>query len=499
MSRVQIEPMNVFASLPELASPPPAECATSFDDHLQQAKRQDESRWQSDPRPQCDECPSEDPEPVSEASPPTNESAAESDPEQAANDGSSADTPATDTPSAEETVASEDANTDADEVQIVAGEPLTALAAVVAAQVKQATGEISLEPSGATLESIQDHSLPVALPVVSTPQAQAEGASRTGVPSTLLDEALQPAAEEASSSAPAEPAAPDELISQIDTLQVEHGAPSEAEPRAEPQAQAQPTDPNRSGKRDSKSPGDAEPKQAEPLPTVESVPQLAAIAPTSEPHQAEAASQIASDVFNSQPDSAPREAPTELSTAKVESANAPALASSDAGPPRAPGFNLLSRGSVQPSTSPQLSEVDRARFVQRVARAFEAAGEGGQLRLRLSPPELGSLRLDVSVRQGILTAHVEAETPQARLLLLDNLPALRERLLEQNIKIERFAVDLMNQSPGGQPQGFRQRDQEAFDEPFFNARPQAPQAESTERRAATARHLSGGDQLNVVI
>jgi flagellar hook-length control protein FliK len=95
------------------------------------------------------------------------------------------------------------------------------------------------------------------------------------------------------------------------------------------------------------------------------------------------------------------------------------------------------------------SQVDQARFVQRVARAFRAADEqGGQIRLRLSPPELGSLKLDIALRNGQMTARLEAETTTARSLLLDNLPALRERLAGQNIKIERFDVDLKQDAAG---------------------------------------------------
>jgi flagellar hook-length control protein FliK len=93
-----------------------------------------------------------------------------------------------------------------------------------------------------------------------------------------------------------------------------------------------------------------------------------------------------------------------------------------------------------------LTEAERVRFVQRVARAFHSmSDEGGEVRLRLSPPELGSLRLEVSLRDGVLSARLEAETSSARNLLLDNLPALRERLAEQNIKVERFEVDVRDE------------------------------------------------------
>lgn len=100
------------------------------------------------------------------------------------------------------------------------------------------------------------------------------------------------------------------------------------------------------------------------------------------------------------------------------------------------------------------SALDRAKFVQRVAKAFEGLGsEGGTLRIRLHPAELGSLRLEVAMRNGALTARLETETTEAKNILLDNLPALRERLAGQNIKIERFDVDYSGGNPNGSSQG----------------------------------------------
>lgn len=108
-------------------------------------------------------------------------------------------------------------------------------------------------------------------------------------------------------------------------------------------------------------------------------------------------------------------------------------------------------GDAGPSTA--AGAVDRVRFVQRVARAFQAAGDqGGVVRLRLSPPDLGSLQVQISVKQGELSAHIQAETSAAQQALLDNLPDLRDRLAQQDIRIERFDVDLMDQSSGGMPQ-----------------------------------------------
>jgi flagellar hook-length control protein FliK len=103
------------------------------------------------------------------------------------------------------------------------------------------------------------------------------------------------------------------------------------------------------------------------------------------------------------------------------------------------------------SDSP-MPTIDRARFVQRVANAFRSAQQNdGQIQMRLSPPELGSLKIEIAVRNGVLSANLEAETPDARRVLLDNLPALRQRLAEQDIRIEKFEVDI--RQDGRQQQG----------------------------------------------
>jgi flagellar hook-length control protein FliK len=150
-----------------------------------------------------------------------------------------------------------------------------------------------------------------------------------------------------------------------------------------------------------------------------------------------------------------------------------------------------------------LTEAERARFVQRVASAFRSFGdEGGEVRLRLSPPELGSLRVELTVRDGVLSARLEAETSAARNLLLDNLPALRERLAEQNIKVEKFDVDVRDerrQTAGeqftGQPDQGRQGDRQRGR--TFDHRPVTAAAVAR----ATSTPIKHGDasELNIVI
>jgi flagellar hook-length control protein FliK len=89
------------------------------------------------------------------------------------------------------------------------------------------------------------------------------------------------------------------------------------------------------------------------------------------------------------------------------------------------------------------SEVQRVRLVQRVARAFQTLGEsGGEVRLRLSPPSLGSIKLEVTLQAGAMAARIETETATARAMLVDSLPALRERLAMHDIKVSRFDVEV---------------------------------------------------------
>jgi len=110
-----------------------------------------------------------------------------------------------------------------------------------------------------------------------------------------------------------------------------------------------------------------------------------------------------------------------------------------------------SRGAVG---TDELPFVDANRFVGRVAKAFHTAQErGGVLQIRLSPPELGSLRIELTIQDGVMSAALETETVLTKRVLLEHLPVLRERLAEQNVRIERFDVDVRDENYRGQPDG----------------------------------------------
>ncbi|MGQ9769878.1 MAG: flagellar hook-length control protein FliK [Thermogutta sp.] len=139
--------------------------------------------------------------------------------------------------------------------------------------------------------------------------------------------------------------------------------------------------------------------------------------------------------------------------------------------------------------------------IQRVVQAIRLAHErNGEIRLRLHPPELGALRLQMRVQEGTLTARLEVETPAAREVLLENLPNLRDRLAEHNIRVDNFDVTLMNDGFGGQPSG-----REDFAGPrhsFWthgtNSEPQSSKDRTDETRGSVIRRVADG-QFDVVI
>jgi flagellar hook-length control protein FliK len=157
---------------------------------------------------------------------------------------------------------------------------------------------------------------------------------------------------------------------------------------------------------------------------------------------------------------------------------------------RAQRSGAAGRRRAHAAQAPDLPRVDAARFVGRVAKAVQTAQDrGGMVQLRLSPPELGSLRLELSMQNGIMTAAVETETPAARQVLLDHLPALRERLAEQNIRIERFDVDVRQENSGGQADPRAQQEQRQHQPQQPNSRHAAGRAAATQPPTGEAQHL----------
>lgn len=77
-----------------------------------------------------------------------------------------------------------------------------------------------------------------------------------------------------------------------------------------------------------------------------------------------------------------------------------------------------------------------ANFVQ------SALQKSRPLRIRLSPPELGAMHIEVSSRGGTVTARLTVQTSAAQKTVLDNLPMLQESLTQNGTVIDRIEVQL---------------------------------------------------------
>lgn len=176
----------------------------------------------------------------------------------------------------------------------------------------------------------------------------------------------------------------------------------------------------------------------------------------------------------------------------------------------AAAFARMSRSNstgASPSTNGASDglQVDPSRFIGRVAKAFHTAQDrGGTLQLRLSPPELGALRIELNVKDGVMSASLQTENANARKLLLDHLPALRDRLAEQNIRVDRFEVDVRRDGAGGQADARGWQQQQSQHQPDQSSprrsvqkQPKAGAVVAPERVASTP--TVGDAGLNLIV
>ncbi len=130
--------------------------------------------------------------------------------------------------------------------------------------------------------------------------------------------------------------------------------------------------------------------------------------------------------------------------ATVKSASAsPSVANASVSAGNAVGERTASAPRANSAKSTSTADaVTRAKLVQRVSKAFHHLGnDGGIVRLRLSPAELGSVRVEMQVSGRKVTARVVAETEVASGLLREHVGDLRARLEAQGMQVERIEID----------------------------------------------------------
>lgn len=104
------------------------------------------------------------------------------------------------------------------------------------------------------------------------------------------------------------------------------------------------------------------------------------------------------------------------------------------------------------------SEISPSQIISRVAAEFNEnlANEGGRVKITLTPPTLGTLDMDVIVRNGTVKVMLIADNKDVQQMLSGNLDSLKGSLQSQGLTIER--CDVMMQDRREQySQGFNQQ------------------------------------------
>ena len=105
--------------------------------------------------------------------------------------------------------------------------------------------------------------------------------------------------------------------------------------------------------------------------------------------------------------------------------------------------------AARSNAGPHITAYQETKLVQRVLRGVEQlANGGGQVRLRLHPPELGSLQMSLRMEAGQVFAKLEVENTTARDALLNNVQTLKDRMAEQGMKVAAFEVEVSTDSSG---------------------------------------------------
>jgi len=111
-------------------------------------------------------------------------------------------------------------------------------------------------------------------------------------------------------------------------------------------------------------------------------------------------------------------------------------------------------GTAATTDAPTLTQAftaDEAQFSSRIVRGLSAMvnQRGGVMNMRLDPPELGQLRVQMTIARGIVSADFQASSPQAHALLEKNMVALRNALEGQGLTVERLAVHVAPSGSSG--------------------------------------------------
>jgi flagellar hook-length control protein FliK len=153
----------------------------------------------------------------------------------------------------------------------------------------------------------------------------------------------------------------------------------------------------------------------------------------------------------------------------------------------------------KPAKSNAAETLTRVKLIQRISKAFQHLGpDGGTVRLRLAPAEMGSVRVEMRINQRKVQARVVAESEAAGAALREHLPELRQRLESQGMEVERLEIESGDsESEFGSHAGRQGRgDSSHSDQPWSNG-PKPSSDDAGRRSAVVSRSVSQLDHSHV--
>ncbi len=102
------------------------------------------------------------------------------------------------------------------------------------------------------------------------------------------------------------------------------------------------------------------------------------------------------------------------------------------------------------------AQLNAARLVRGLQNVVQQ--NGGSLTLRLTPPEMGTVRIQMQIQHASVNAQFHTETEVARSLIQQQLAQLRQSLENHGLVVERITVQPMQSSGSSQAHGQEQQD-----------------------------------------
>ncbi len=120
--------------------------------------------------------------------------------------------------------------------------------------------------------------------------------------------------------------------------------------------------------------------------------------------------------------------------------------------------------------NPYVRYADMMENIDRLSKLMASSAEKSMksVTMELSPPELGKMTIEVSVKDGQANAAIKVETDGAKNMLLNNVEQLKRNLEGHGIKLENFEVELNKQQQDGRGEqsAFAQAQQEEQERRF---------------------------------